>query len=141
MGTRTIGQLAKAAGVAVDTVRYYERIGLLPRRGSAPSSGWRRYPEEILIRLRYVREGRAVGFTLREIRTLLGLTVAGAPVFCESFDSAVNQKMAAIDQAISSLMAQRERLQQFSQGCRQRRKEGRCPILENLGKTGGRRRS
>ncbi len=75
MGTRTIGQLAKAAGVAVDTVRYYERIGLLPRRGGA-LSGWRRYPEEILVRLRYVREGR---------------------------------------------------------------KEGRCPILENLGKVGARR--
>jgi MerR family copper efflux transcriptional regulator len=139
MGMRTIGQLAKAAGVAVDTVRYYERIGLLPRRGSA-LSGWRRYPEEILVRLRYVREGRAVGFTLREIRTLLGLAVAGPPVFCESFDTAVNKKIAAIDQAISSLEAQRERLQQFSQGCRQRRKEGRCPILENLGKSGARRR-
>ena len=138
MGTRTIGQLAKAAGVAVDTVRYYERIGLLPRRGSA-SSGWRRYPEEILIRLRYVREGQAVGFTLREIRTLLGLTIAGPPVFCENFDTAVNKKIAAIDQAVSRLMAQRERLEQFSQGCRQRRKEGRCPILENLGKSGTRR--
>lgn len=58
MGLRTIGQLAKAAAVAVDTVRYYERIGPLPRRGRA-ASGWRRYPEEILVRLRYVREGRA----------------------------------------------------------------------------------
>lgn len=140
MGTRTIGQLAKAAGVAVDTIRYYERIGLLPRRGNA-SSGWRRYPEEILVRLKYVREGRAVGFTLREIRTLLGLTVAGPPLFCESFDTAVGKKITAIDQAISRLMAQRDRLEQFSQACRQRRREGRCPILENLGKTGARRRS
>ena len=133
MGSRTIGQLAKAAGVAVDTVRYYERIGLLPRRGRA-ATGWRRYPEEILVRLQYVREGRAVGFTLGEIRNLLNLTVAGPPRFCETFDDAVNRKICAIDQAICRLTAQRARLEQFSRDCRQRRKEGRCPILESLGR-------
>ena len=131
MGSRTIGQLAKAAGVAVDTVRYYERIGLLPRRGRS-ATGWRRYPEEILVRLQYVREGRAVGFTLREMRNLLNLTVAGPPRFCDSFDHAVNRKIGAIDQAISRLTAQRAQLEQFSRDCRQRRKEGRCPILESL---------
>lgn len=134
MGLRTIGQLAKAAGVAVDTVRYYERIGLLPPRRGSSLPGWRRYPEEILVRLRYVREGRAVGFTLREMRALLGLTVAGPPTFCESFDTAVNSKISAVDQAISRVTAQRARLEQFSRDCRQRRKEGRCPILEALGK-------
>lgn len=138
MGLRTIGQLAKAAGVAVDTVRYYERIGLLPRRGRA-ATGWRRYPEEILVRLRYVREGRAVGFTLREMRNLLNLTVAGRPRFCETFDDAVNRKICAIDQAISRLTAQRARLEQFSRDCRQRRREGRCPILEGLGRATDRR--
>jgi MerR family transcriptional regulator, copper efflux regulator len=138
MGLRTIGQLAKAAGVAVDTVRYYERIGLLPRRGRA-ATGWRRYPEEILVRLRYVREGRAVGFTLREMRNLLNLTVAGPPRFCETFDDAVKRKICAIDQAISRLTEQRARLEQFSRDCRQRRKEGRCPILESLGRATDRR--
>ena len=133
MGSRTIGQLAKAAGVAVDTVRYYERIGLLPRRSRA-ATGWRRYPEETLVRLQYVREGRAVGFTLREMRNLLNLTVAGPPRFCDSFDHAVNRKIGAIDQAISRLTAQRAQLEQFSRDCRQRRKEGRCPILERLRK-------
>ena len=132
--------MAKAAGVAVDTVRYYERIGLLPRRSRA-IHGWRRYPEEILARLRYVREGRAVGFTLGEIRNLLKLTVIGAPTFCETFDGAVNRKIGALDQAISRLTAQRERLEQFSRDCRQRRKEGRCPILEGLGRVSERRNS
>jgi MerR family copper efflux transcriptional regulator len=131
MTLRTIGQLARAAGVAVDTVRYYERIGLLPRRGHA-AGGWRRYPDEILVRLRYLRDGRAVGFTLREMRNLLSLTAAGPPRFCQTFDDAVNRKICAIDQAISGLMEQRARLEQFSRDCRQRRKEGRCPILENL---------
>lgn len=134
MASRTIGQLAKAAGVSVDTVRYYERIGLLPGRGRG-AAGWRRYPEQTLIRLRYIREGRSVGFTLGEMRALLKLTVAGAPRFCETFDGAVNRKIIAIDQAISRLTAQRIRLEQFSRDCRQRRKEGRCPILENLTST------
>jgi len=131
MALRTVGQLAKAAGVAIDTVRYYERIGLLPRRTSA-GTGWRRYPEEILVRLRYLREGRAVGFSLRELRDLLKLTVAGAPRFCETFDAAVNGKIRAIDQMIAHLTTQRARLQEFSRECRQRRQEHRCPILENL---------
>jgi DNA-binding transcriptional MerR regulator len=131
MGLRTIGQLAKDAGVAIDTIRYYERIGLLPRRGGA-TAGWRRYPDEMLTRLRYLREGRAVGFTLRELRHLLDLTAAGAPRFCETFDAAVNGKICAIDQLLARLMTQRVRLEEFSRECRQRRKEQRCPILENL---------
>ena len=131
MGLRTVGQLAKDAGVAVDTVRYYERIGLLPRR-SGSGTGWRRYPEETLVRLRYLREGRAVGFTLREMAHLLRLTAAGAPRFCETFDAAVNAKINAIDQMMARLGAQRARLEEFSRGCRERRKEKRCPILDNL---------
>ena len=131
MGLRTVGQLAKEAGVAVDTVRYYERIGLLPRRSNS-GNGWRRYPDETLVRLRYLREGRAVGFTLRELGRLLKLTTAGAPRFCETFDAAVNEKMTAIDQMINRLTAQRARLEEFSRACRQRRKEHRCPILQNL---------
>ena len=138
MTSRTIGQLAKEAGVAIDTVRYYERIGLLPRLNGT-GGGWRRYPEVTLTRLRYLREGRSVGFTLSELQKLLNLTTVGAPRFCEFFDAAVNAKINAIDQMISRLQAQRLRLQDFSQSCRQRRKEQRCPILENL-KTSGRGR-
>lgn len=131
MGLRTIGQMAKDSGVPVDTIRYYERIGLLPRRLSE-RVGWRRYPEEMLARLRYVREGRAVGFTIRELRDLLRLSVAGAPRFCDSFDTAVHRKIDAIDQVMAQLTTQRARLEEFSRECRKRRGEHRCPILENL---------
>ena len=131
MGLRTIGQLAKASGVTVDTIRYYERIGLLPRRLSG-RPGWRRYPEEMLARLRYLREGRGVGFTIREMRDLLRLSAAGAPRFCESFDTAVHRKIDAIDKMMGRLTAQRARLDEFSRRCRERRREHRCPILESL---------
>ena len=102
------------------------------RVGLARGPSWRRYPDEILVRLRYVREGRSVGATLRELRHLLDLTVASAPRFCETFDAAVNEKICAIDQMVARLLAQRARPQEFSRDCRQRRREGRCPILENL---------
>ncbi|HEX5461791.1 MAG TPA: MerR family transcriptional regulator [Steroidobacteraceae bacterium] len=131
MGLRTIGQLAKASGLPVDTIRYYERVGLLPRRASGRGS-WRRYPDEMLARLRYVREGRAVGFTIGELRDLLRLTIVGAPRFCDNFDVAVRRKVEAIEQVISRLSSQRARLEEFSRSCRERRREHRCPILENL---------
>lgn len=131
MSLRTIGQLAKDSGVPVDTIRYYERVGLLPRRLSG-RPGWRRYPEEMLAQLRYLREGRAVGFTIRELRELMRLSVAGAPKFCESFDTAVRRKIEAIDQVTLRLASQRARLEEFSRSCRERRREHRCPILESL---------
>src|SRR3981081_2489203 len=68
-----IGQLAKRGGVGIDTVRYYERNGLL-----APStrlaSGYRRYGDLELSRLRFIRRAQALGFTLREIKELLALS-------------------------------------------------------------------
>jgi DNA-binding transcriptional MerR regulator len=131
MGSRTIGQLAKDARTSVDTIRYYERLGLLPRR-TPGRVGWRRYPDEILARLIYLREGRAVGFTIRELSELLRLTVAGAPRFCERFDAAVQRKIEAINAVTARLSAQRSKLEEFSRSCRERRREHRCPILENL---------
>src|SRR6185312_9742270 len=117
-----------ATSGADGVIRYYERVGLVPRRASGRGS-WRRYP---LARLRYLREGRAVGFTIGELRDLLRLTSAGAPRFCNNFDAAVRRKVAAIDQVMSRLSAQRARLEEFSRSCRERRREHRCPILENL---------
>jgi DNA-binding transcriptional MerR regulator len=132
MEWRTIGQLAQEVGVAVDTVRYYERIGLL-ERPQRQRTGWRRYPPEALIRLQYIRHGRAVGFTLRQLARLLALANQGPPHFCTAFDTVVNEKIRAIDEAVAQLDAMRAQLVGFSQACQQRRLEGRCPILENLG--------
>src|ERR1700737_3891621 len=132
MEWRTIGQLAQEVGVAIDTVRYYERIGLLDRP-QRQRTGWRRYPPEALVRLRYIRHGRAVGFTLQQLAGLLALANKGPPHFCAAFDTAVNAKIQAVDVAIAELNATRAQLVEFSKACRLRRLEGRCPILENLG--------
>ncbi len=127
MRLRTVGQLAKDGGVAIDTVRYYERIGLIQRPASG-TNRWRRYPEEALIRLRYLREGRSVGFTVRELQDLSKLSIRGAPRFCNTFDAAIDEKLRAIDTIIARLSSQRARLESFSKECRNRRSEHRCPI-------------
>ncbi len=70
----TIGKVARRAGVGVETIRFYEREGLItaPSRGV---SGYRRYPEETVSRIRFVRRAKALGFSLREVRELLSLRV------------------------------------------------------------------
>ena len=69
----TIGKLAKAADVAIDTVRYYERQGLLPQP-QRTTSGYRLYAEDSLRRLRFIRRAKALGFQLNDIASLLRLT-------------------------------------------------------------------
>ena len=68
-----IGELAQRAGVRIDTVRYYERQGLLPAP-QRQASGYRRYEDSDVARLRFVRRAKALGFTLIEIRELLALS-------------------------------------------------------------------
>lgn len=72
MRAMTIGKLAAAAGANLETVRYYERIGLMPEPGRA-ANGYRRYGGEHLSRLKFVRRARELGFSIEEIRTLLDL--------------------------------------------------------------------
>ena len=71
----SIGEVAKEAGVGVETVRFYEREGLVPEPGRRPS-GYRQYPPDTVRRIRFVQRAKELGFTLREIRELLSLRVA-----------------------------------------------------------------
>ena len=79
MTTLGIGQLAKRAGVAIDTVRYYERNHLLAPAGRL-ASGYRRYGDSELKRLRFIRRAKALGFTLEDIRGLLGYELIVGPL-------------------------------------------------------------
>src|SRR5688500_1393729 len=95
-----IGQIAKRAGVGIDTVRYYERSGLLAPRGRLPS-GYRRYSELEVSRLRFIRRAQALGFTLKEIRQLLALSsrrdVAHVKRNAEAKLADVNKRIAALE--------------------------------------------
>jgi DNA-binding transcriptional MerR regulator len=109
----TIGKLAAAEGVSVETIRFYQRRGLLPqpeRRGS----GYREYSEADRWRLVFIRRARQFGFTLGEIAELLGSAQAQST---EEIAAAAQAKLTAIDEQVRELMQQRCRLRQLVRVC------------------------
>lgn len=104
MGTYTIGKLAEAAGVHVETIRYYERRGLLAPPPRSPG-GYRQYSTDDLWRLQFVARGKRLGFTLAEIADLMG-TDRPAPAIL----AAAQSKLAAIEQRQHDLEQIRRRL-------------------------------
>jgi DNA-binding transcriptional MerR regulator len=109
----TIGRLADAAGVGVETVRYYERRGLLDPPARTPA-GYRWYSAGDLERLRLLRRAKELGFTLAEIAELLDAAESGS---IEDVTRAVHQKLAAIDAQVADLAATRCRLRQLIHLC------------------------
>ncbi len=127
---RTIGELAEAAGVHVETVRYYERRGLLsrPRRGS----GWRRYDEHALRTLRFVRRAQDLGFSLGEIRGLLSLRASSSLRTCARVRAQAVEKLAEVDAKIRDLVAIRGVLEELTRACPSDGPANECPILGSL---------
>lgn len=125
MTRMTIGRLARAAGVHVETVRYYQRRGLMqvPTR---PAGSVRRYPAEALAELRFIRRAQAVGFTLRETKQLLQRAPA-----CRDARSIAEAKLVAVEHRIAELERARRTLRELVGQCE--RGVGRsCPIIETL---------
>lgn len=128
MSTWSIGQLAKRAGVAIDTVRYYERNGLLAPAGRL-ASGYRRYGDSEFRRLRFIRRAKALGFTLDDISGLLALSdeqdVAKVKLAAQS-------KLTDIEQRIKELERVRAGLQTLITACPGHGRADACPILNAL---------
>ena len=120
----TIGGLAKAAGVGVETVRYYHRRGLLPEPPRPPGEV-RRYGEGDVKRLRFIRSAQAAGFTLNEIRELLELDAADDRPRARELAAA---RVAALDAKIAEMREARDPLAALATACATKRR-GRCPIL------------
>ena len=125
-----IGTLAKHAGVAIDTVRYYERQGLLP----APvrlASGYRDYEDGDVARLRFIRRAKALGFTLGEIGELLALS-ARRDGDMAGMKSAAQQKLADVDAKLAELQRIRQGLTDLVASCPGHGALEHCPILDAL---------
>ena len=120
----TIGGLAKAAGVGVETVRYYQRRGLLPEPARPPGEV-RRYGEQDVRRLRFIRSAQAAGFTLTEIGELLALDAADDRARARALAQA---RVAALDARIAELQEARDALAGLATACASKR-GGPCPIL------------
>ena len=128
--TLSIGQLAAAAEVNVQTVRYYERRGFFPapRRTAA---GYRQYSTDAVARLRFIKHAQALGFSLREIGELLALRVRHGAA-CDSVERKARRKIAVVEQRIRDLERLKATLGQLAEACRTRRLTDECPILEAL---------
>ena len=126
----TIGAVAKRAGVAIDTIRYYEREGLLPEPVRR-ASGYRSYGEDTLTQLRFIRRAKDLGFTLVEIRELLALS-ADRQRGVKAVKQRAEQRLAAIEQRIAELQRVRDGLAQLVSACPGHGKPEACPILRAL---------
>jgi MerR family transcriptional regulator, copper efflux regulator len=127
-----IGALAKRAGVRIDTVRYYERSGLLAPR-TRLASGYRRYGDVELSRLRFIRRAQALGFTLKEVRDLLALS-KGRDV--ARVKRAAQEKLADVEEKIADLKRVRQGLLNLVAACPGHGRVENCPILQALGGEG-----
>ncbi len=130
MDFQTIGKTARQAGVGVETIRFYERKGLIaapPRR----SSGYRQYPPETVQRLRFIKHAKDLGFSLQEIGELLELRVAPGTT-CGHIKRRAETKIADIDGRIRSLQRMRRALKRLAAACDGKAPVRECPILDAL---------
>lgn len=124
----TIGALARDSGVNLETIRFYERSGLLPAPQRS-AAGYRHYQQMDVRRLRFIRRGRELGFSLEEIRSLLELA-AHPESPCESADQMVREHLDAIETRIRDLQNMRAELSKLA-GCHSSHAE-HCRLLEAL---------
>lgn len=125
-----IGQLAKRAGVPIDTVRYYERNGILPSP-ERQASGYRAYGERDVERLRFLRRAKALGFTLVEIRDLLELS-SRRDDDMGNLKAAASEKLADVEHKLAELTRIRDGLRVLVDACPGHGALERCPILAAL---------
>ena len=130
----SIGQLARATGTKAETIRYYERIGIMPE--PARSSGnYRAYSEEHVRRLAFVRRCRDLGFTLEQVRELLRLSdQRDRP--CDEVDAIARQHLAAVEGKIADLSRFADELRHLSTQCRGGRISD-CRVIEALAPSSG----
>lgn len=126
----TIGTLAKRAKVNLQTLRYYERCGLLaPARRAV--SGYRLYNEESLRLLKFIRHAQAYEFSLKEIQSLLRLKLL-SPADCRQARRKVEAKVVQIGKKIESMERMAKSLKRMAEECRRQGGRGSCPILSRL---------
>lgn len=125
-----IGELADQAGVHVETIRYYQRLGLMPspprRHGTV-----RRYDEQATDRLRFIKRAQGLGFSLDEVKLLLELSVGE---HCAETRTLASRKLALVEQKIADLRGLEQVLRKLVRACGSGRAGRGCPIIQNLSK-------
>lgn len=126
----SIGQVAKQTGITVETVRFYEKQGLIdaPRRSQ---SGYRQYPQDTIKRVRFIQNAKEVGFTLKDIAELLALRQEPG-TSCADIQQRATLKIDEVDQKIRDLNRIRNALARMITKCSETGGLSQCPILEEL---------
>jgi MerR family copper efflux transcriptional regulator len=130
MESMTIGKVAKGAAVGVETVRFYEREGLIekpPRR----DSGYRAYPADTVDRVRFIKRAKELGFSLKEIKELMALRIAPGAT-CGQIKKRAEAKIENIEDKISSLQRMKQALRKLTAACGGKGAVSECPILDAL---------
>ncbi|MCA1600069.1 MAG: heavy metal-responsive transcriptional regulator [Acidobacteria bacterium] len=125
-----IGELAKRGRVNLETVRYYEREGLLPKPPRSPA-GYRVFPPDAVRRIRFIKRSQELGFSLKEIKELLALRVAPHTTSADVRKRA-EAKIEDIEEKVKSLRAMKKALARLTATCGGKGSASDCPILESL---------
>jgi MerR family mercuric resistance operon transcriptional regulator len=130
MDTLTIGKVARGAGVGVETIRFYEREGLI-ERPHRKDSGYRVYPAATLDRVRFIRRAKELGFSLTEIKELLELRIVPGTT-CGEIKQRAETKIDSIEDRIRRLQRMKRALQKLASACGGGGPVSECPILDAL---------
>ncbi|WP_417387499.1 heavy metal-responsive transcriptional regulator [Gimesia sp.] len=130
MKPMTIGQVSKESGVGIETVRFYEREGLIPKPDRS-ASGYRQFDETTIDRLHFIQRAKELGFTLGEIKELFDLRV-DPTTSCADVKNKADAKVADIDGKIRSLQRMKKALVRLTKACGENVKTSECPILDAL---------
>jgi len=126
----SIGQLAKLAGINVETIRFYQKRGLI-QLPPKPEIGYRIYSQEAVSRLIFIQQAKQVGFTLTEIQELLGLDDS---CNCKEAKLMAQQKLTLTNEKLNELLRIKETLETYIDNCEQNNPSDKCPILQSLKK-------
>lgn len=126
--TMTIGRLAAAAGVHVETIRYYQRRGLI-QQPDRPSGGIRRYGSPEVSRLQFIRRAQAVGFSLDEIAGLLAINGQRG---CQEARLLTERRLAKVRERLDELRQLEVELEHMVADCRDATSLAECPMLDRL---------
>lgn len=124
----TIGRLAKESGIHFETIRYYQRLGLMPMP-ARPHGSVRRYGKDAVSRLRFIKRAQGLGFSLEEVKLLLDLSVGE---HCAETRTLAEQKLRLVKRKISDLRGIQAALDKLIHACGAGRKGRGCPIIDTL---------
>lgn len=131
----TIGKVAREAGVNIETVRYYEKRGLIPQPPRT-CSGYRQYPEKIVQRIKFIKRAQELGFTLKEVQKLLAISDHETGLVSHEIQQFAREKVLQLERKIAGLVQIKLMLESLLSKCKGSGPIQECPIMEKLCKGG-----